>query len=407
MNATPVSSRLHIGIFGRRNAGKSCIINALTNQPIALVSPVPGTTTDPVFKTMELLPIGPIVLIDTAGIDDEGALGNMRIERSYNILNSTDLAILVIDGEVGVTEFEISLLGTIRRKNIPVIGVLNKMDLTKFDEDLLEKWQEDLGLKLVKVSASEGTGIDVLKQEIIQKAPGEDMELSLVGDLVKPGDFAVLVAPIDTAAPKGRLILPQQQVIRDILDHDAVAVVTKEHELKQTLENLKSKPAVVITDSQAFSKAAADTPEDIYLTSFSIIMARHKGDLTALVNGAKAIDKLKSGDRVLIAEGCTHHRQSDDIGRVKIPRWLREKVGVELEFQWFSGKGFPSDLENYKLIIHCGACMLNRKEMLHRLSVATEYGVPMVNYGVLIAYIHGILPRVLQPFPPARTVLEG
>jgi [FeFe] hydrogenase H-cluster maturation GTPase HydF len=398
MNTTPVSSRLHIGIFGRRNAGKSAIINALTNQSTSLVSHVPGTTTDPVFKPMELLPLGPIVLIDTAGLDDQGRLGEMRKKRSQDILNSTDLAVIVIDGLVGVTDFEIELLNKIRAKKIPVIGVINKIDISTIDDNTLKRWHKLLNLELIKISASQKFGIDVLKQEIVRIAPVEEMDLSLVDDLVKPGDTAVLVVPIDEAAPKGRLILPQQQVIRDLLDHDCTAIVTKEYGLKKTLQNLKEKPAIVITDSQVFAKAAADTPDDIYLTSFSILMARYKGDLRELVNGAKAVKNLRPDDKVLISEACTHHRQTDDIGKVKIPKWLMQIVGGDLKFEWFSGKGFPADLKKYDLIVHCGACMLNRREMLHRISAAKEAGVPIVNYGVLIAYIHNILPRALQPF---------
>lgn len=406
MNTTPVSSRLHIGVFGRRNAGKSSIINALTKQPAALVSPVPGTTTDPVFKTMELLPLGPVVLIDTAGLDDEGDLGEMRIKRTNDVLNSTDVAIMLVDAMIGVTDFEIKLAGIIREKNIPVIIALNKIDASADEEIQLEKWQDVLGQGLIKISAETGTGIDELIQEIIKAAPGEALEISLVGDLVKPGDFAVLVVPIDSAAPKGRLILPQQQVIRDILEHAAISVVTKETELKQTLAGLSKKPTIVITDSQAFHQVAAETPLDISLTSFSIIMARQKGDLVELVKGAAAVKNLNPGDRVLIAEGCTHHHQEDDIGRVKIPKWLEKAVEGKLEFEWYTGRGFPANLKSYKLIVHCGACMLNRKEMLHRLSKARASKVPMVNYGVLIAYLHGILPRALDSFPEASAILK-
>ena len=398
MNTTPVSSRLHIGVFGRTNAGKSSVINALTKQPVALVSHVPGTTTDPVFKTMELLPLGPIVLIDTAGLNDEGELGQMRIKRTNDVLNSTDVAIMLVDAEVGVTDFEVGLADILRTKKIPIVIALNKIDASPVTESQLQKWQDALGQSLVKISAETGTGIDELTEEIIKAAPGEAFEISLVGDLIKEGDFAVLVVPIDSAAPKGRLILPQQQVIRDILEHAAISVVTKETELKQTLAGLNKKPAIVITDSQAFHQVSAETPEDIALTSFSIIMARQKGDLAELAKGAASVKNLKQGDRILIAEGCTHHRQEDDIGKVKIPKWLEKTVGGKLDFEWYSGKGFPDDLKQYKLIIHCGACMLNRKEMLSRLSKAKADNVPMVNYGVLIACLHGILPRALQPF---------
>ena len=402
-NTTPVSSRLHIGVFGRVNSGKSSIINALSNQPTALVSPIPGTTTDPVFKAMELLPLGPVVLVDTAGLDDKSDLGQMRIKRTNEVLNSTDLAIMLVDATIGVTDFELGLVKTLRNQNIPIIIALNKIDASPIEENQLLKWQDALGQNLIKISAEKGIGIDNLIQEIVKAAPSETLEVSLVGDLVKPGDFAVLVTPIDSAAPKGRLILPQQQVIRDILEHQAISIVTKETELKQTLAGLNKKPAIVITDSQAFHQVAAETPPDINLTSFSIIMARQKGDLVPLVKGATAVKNLKPGDRVLIAEGCTHHRQEDDIGKVKIPKWLEKTIGGKLEFEWYAGKGFPSDIENYKLIVHCGACMLTRKEMLHRLSTATASNIPMVNYGVLIAYLHGILPRAIQPFGYQRS----
>jgi len=406
INTTPISSRLHIGVFGRINSGKSSIINALTKQPAALVSPVPGTTTDPVFKTMELLPLGPVVLIDTAGLDDKGDLGQMRIKRTNDILDRTDLAIMLLDATVGVTDFELDLIKVLRSKNIPIVIALNKIDISPVEESQLKKWQDALGQNLVKISAETGMGMDELIQEIIKVAPNEVLEVSLVGDLVKPGDFAILVTPIDAAAPKGRLILPQQQVIRDILEHAAISIVTKETELKQTLANLNKKPAIVITDSQAFHQVDAETPSDINLTSFSIIMARQKGDLAELVKGAAAVKNLNPGDPILIAEGCTHHRQEDDIGKVKIPRWLEKTVGGKLEFEWYAGKDFPADLEKYKLIVHCGACMLNKKEMLHRLSTAKTNKVPMVNYGVLIAYLHGILPRALQPFGYQSSVVS-
>jgi len=406
MNTTPVSSRLHIAIFGRRNAGKSSLINALTNQEVALVSDVAGTTTDPVSKAMEILPIGPVVIIDTAGLDDTGELGELRVKKTYEVLNRTDLAILVIDGSIGLSEFEENVLKVIRDKNIPVVGVINKKDLSQYSEEDKRKWEERLKLELIEVSALKKHGIEALKMMLIKKAPYDDRELSIVGDLIKPGDFVVLVIPIDKAAPKGRLILPQQQTIRDILDNDAMAIVTKEHELKETLQNLGKKPSLVITDSQAFLKVSADTPKDIPLTSFSILFARYKGDLEELVRGVKAIKKLKPGDKVLIAEGCTHHRQPDDIGKVKIPRWIRQIVGGDIQFEWSSGITFPDNLEEYSLIVHCGACMLNRREMMYRISYAKSKNIPIVNYGILIAYVQGLMPRAIEMFPLAKMVYE-
>ncbi|SHE58862.1 [FeFe] hydrogenase H-cluster maturation GTPase HydF [Caldanaerobius fijiensis DSM 17918] len=407
MNATPKSERLHIAIFGRRNAGKSSIINALTNQNVALVSDVAGTTTDPVYKAMELLPIGPVVFIDTAGIDDVGELGQMRVKKTYEVLNKTDLAVLVVDSSTGIGDYEKELLNKIREKKVPVVGVINKTDLHNISDEVLKAWEKDLGINFVRVSAVSKSGISNLKRAIVVNAPYDDTEMSIVGDLVRDGQIAVLVVPIDKAAPKGRLILPQQQVIRDLLDHDAIAVVTKEHELKRTLESLNQKPALVITDSQAFLKVDADTPKDIPMTSFSILFARYKGDLNQLVAGAKAIEALKPGDKVLIAEACTHHRQSDDIATVKIPRWLRQLVGGDLEFHWVSGGDFPDNLQEYRLIVHCGGCMINRREMMYRLSVAAEKGVPIVNYGVLIAYVMGVLDRALDPFPLASMTFKG
>ncbi|QSZ28281.1 [FeFe] hydrogenase H-cluster maturation GTPase HydF [Aceticella autotrophica] len=404
MNTTPISSRLHIALFGRRNAGKSSLINALTNQEIALVSDVAGTTTDPVQKAMEILPIGPVVLIDTAGLDDTGVLGELRIKKTHEVLNRTDLALLIIDGTIGVTEFEENILKQIREKKIPVVGVINKSDILNINENIKKEWEKKLKLELIETSAFNKTGIEELKLAIIKKAPGDDMELSIVGDLINPGDFVVLVIPIDKAAPKGRLILPQQQVIRDILENDAMAVVTKEYELKETLESLGKKPALVITDSQAFLKVSADTPKDIPLTSFSILFARYKGDLEELTRGVKAVEKLKPGDKVLIAEGCTHHRQSDDIGKVKIPRWIRQIAGGDIEFSWSSGMTFPENLNEYKLIVHCGACMLNRREMMYRISYVRDKKIPIVNYGVMIAYVQGIIPRAIEMFPAAKMI---
>jgi len=399
MQETPKGNRLHIAIFGRRNAGKSSLINALTNQEIALVSEVPGTTTDPVFKTMEILPVGPCVIIDTAGIDDVGLLGEQRVRKTRGILNQTDLALLVIDPMAGVTGFERELKVEIESKKIPLIGVLNKSDLGGADVKGLEK---QLGLPLVEVSSVTRAGIVKLKERIIQLAPSDFEEPHIVGDLINPGDICVLVVPIDLAAPKGRLILPQVQTLRDILDKDAIGIVVKERELREALNRLKQLPRLVITDSQAFLKVAADTPGGVWMTSFSILFARFKGDLPELVRGARAIERLAPGDKVLIAEACTHHVQADDIGKVQIPRWLRQYVGGELDFHWSSGIGYPENLEEFKLIVHCGGCMINRRQMLYRIQQAREKGVPIVNYGVLLAFVYGILDRALEPFPLAR-----
>lgn len=406
MQDTPKGSRLHIAIFGRRNAGKSSLINALTSQDIALVSDVPGTTTDPVYKAMEILPLGPVMIIDTAGIDDVGDLGALRVERTMQVLNKTDLAILVVEPELGLTAFERGLADDIKKRNIPLVCVVNKSDMLAVEEMVLAEWTAVLGEQVHALSAKTGQGIEELKRLLIKKAPDNWEGPPVIGDLLNPGDVAVLVVPIDLAAPKGRLILPQVQTIRDILDHDAFSIVVKERELREALANLRHPPKIVVTDSQEFLKVAADTPQDVQLTSFSILQARYKGDLETLVAGAKAIDTLKPGDKVLVAEGCTHHRQADDIGRVKIPRWLRQAVGGELDFTWVSGGDFPRDLSQYKLIVHCGSCMLNRREMLHRLSLARESNVPIVNYGVLIAHVHGILYRALAPFPAAQLILE-
>lgn len=406
MQDTPKGNRLHIAIFGLRNAGKSSLINALTNQDIALVSNVPGTTTDPVYKAMEILPIGPVMLIDTAGIDDEGALGELRVERTKQVMNKTDVAIVVVAADTRPGDFEHKLVAELKAKQIPIVGVINKMDIATPDDERKSKFAQQLGISFLEVSSLTREGIEELKHTIIRVAPDTWEGPSLVGDLLDSGDLAVLVIPIDLAAPKGRLILPQVQTLRDILDHDAYALVVKERELRDALDNLPKKPKLVITDSQAFLKVNADTPPDIMLTSFSILFARHKGELETLVAGAKSIEKLKPGDRVLIAEGCTHHRQADDIGKVQIPRWLRQLVGGELEFEWVAGSGYPSDLSKYQLIVHCGACMINRREMLYRVFQAKEQGIPIVNYGVLIAYVHGILHRVLSPFPLAQMILE-
>lgn len=406
MNETPMASRFTIGLFGKRNAGKSSLINAMTGQNIAVTSEVPGTTTDPVYKAMELLPIGPIVLIDTAGLDDTGALGTLRVEKTYEVLRKCNLALVVADAEFGISGLETEFIDQLRRRNIPAVLVLNKCDQGVPDASVQARLQKAAGIPLVCASALRHTGIDEIKRQIIANSRFEDMEPALVSDLVHPGEVAVLVTPIDKAAPKGRLILPQQQTIRDILENDAIAVVTKEHELKHTLENLREPPAIVITDSQAFLKVSADTPPEIPMTSFSILFARQKGDLSEMVRGIRQIERLKSGDKVLIVEGCTHHRQSDDIGKVKIPRWIRQMTGADIDFEWASGASFPRELSPYAVVIHCGGCMLNRREMQYRVEVSRERGVPITNYGMLIAHVTGILPRALKPFPAAFLTLE-
>ena len=400
MNQTPASERVHIGFFGRRNAGKSSVMNAVTGQDLAVVSDVRGTTTDPVYKSMELLPLGPVVMMDTPGIDDEGELGALRVRKSYQVLNKTDAAVLVIDGGVGVTPEDKALLKRIREKKIPYVIAVNKKELAS--PDALEKIVDELSSEdgeIIAVSAATGEGIDELKEQIAAAADTEEPERYIVRDLLKPSDMAVLVVPVDKAAPKGRLILPQQQTIRDILEADAVSVVVKETELKNVLGQFQNKPKMVITDSQAFEKVAADTPEDILLTSFSILFARYKGDLAAVVKGVTALDTLEDGDAILISEGCTHHRQCDDIGTVKLPRWIREYTGKEIRIETTSGTEFPDDLTKYKMIVHCGGCMLNEREMKYRLKCAEDQGVPMTNYGITIAYMKGILKRSVEVFP--------
>lgn len=407
MNQTPSSERIHIGFFGKRNAGKSSVMNAVTGQDLAVVSEVKGTTTDPVYKSMELLPLGPVVMMDTPGIDDEGELGELRVRKSYQVLNKTDAAVLVIDGINGVSKEDIQLMERIRKKNIPYIIAVNKKDKMKAEQECRIK--EALGAEdefIISVSAADGSGITELKERIARLAQTEEPEKHIVQDLIDPSDLVVLVVPIDKAAPKGRLILPQQQTIRDILEANAVSVVVKETELKGTLERLGVKPKLVITDSQAFKKVAADTPEDILLTSFSILFARYKGNLEAAVRGVTALDRLKDGDTILISEGCTHHRQCDDIGTVKIPRWIREYTGKEIRFETTSGTEFPDELRKYKLVVHCGGCMLNEREMKYRIACAQDQGVPMTNYGILIAQTQGILKRSVQVFPDIAKLLS-
>jgi len=398
MNNTPRGNRLHIALFGGRNVGKSSLINALTNQQVAIVSNIAGTTTDPVYKSMEILPLGPVVVIDTAGLDDMGELGQMRIKKSLEVLAKTDVALLVMDGERGAGELEEEVVKLCREKDIPVIGVINKIDEFPIHAGKQEEIKQQLGIEnLVLVSALTNVGMSELKISLVNTAPAVFDHQTIVGDLISPGDTAVLVTPIDLAAPQGRLILPQVQVIRDVLDCDAMAYVVKERELKECIANMKKKPKIVITDSQAFLKADADTPPDVLLTSFSILFARYKGNLEVLVAGAKTLLALKPGDKVLM---------EDDIGTVKIPRWIRQFVGGEVHFEWSSGMTMPEDLSQYKLIVHCGACMLNRREMLSRILKAQEQGVSIVNYGVAIAALQGILPRVLSPFPLLVEMLE-
>ena len=400
LNNTPSGERVHIGIFGRRNAGKSSIINALTGQDLAIVSDVLGTTTDPVQKAMELLPLGPVVMIDTPGLDDEGDLGELRIRKAYQMLNKSDIALLVVDGCEGFTGADLRILRRIMDKKIPYVVVINKSDIATdmnaVVADLKRCVSDDV--RYMCVSAADDTNIHELKDLIASLAPEEDPDHRIVGDLLEPDDLVVLVVPVDKAAPKGRLILPQQQTIRDILDADAAAVVVKETGYRDIFGALDQRPKLVITDSQVFRRVAKETPEDVPYTSFSVLFARYKGELDSLVEGAHALDNLEDGARVLISEGCTHHRTCEDIGTVKMPRWVREYTGMELEFEFTSGTEFPVDLEQYDLIIHCGGCMLNEREMKYRIKCAADAGVPMTNYGTAIAHMNGILDKSLEVF---------
>lgn len=399
LNNTPNADRVHIGIFGRRNAGKSSVINAVTGQNLAIVSDVLGTTTDPVYKAMEILPLGPVVLIDTPGLDDVGELGELRVQKAFQVLNKTDIALLVLDINSGFSKEEEKLLELVKAKNIPFVAVLNKTDIAK--EDKIKEFEKLLKDKynienVVSVSAEKKDGIFELKEKIASLNT-EKEKSPIISDLVCPGETAVLVVPIDESAPKGRLILPQQQTIRDLLDHNAMAAVTQVTTLAKTLEGFKEPPKIVVTDSQAFKEVAKIVPESVPLTSFSILFARHKGELSTLVKGVKAMDNLKDGDTVLISEGCTHHRQCNDIGSVKIPNAVRKYTGKNLNFEFTSGGEFPLDLSKYSLIIHCGGCMLNEREMKYRIACANDAGIPMVNYGVLLAHVNGILNRSLEP----------
>lgn len=411
LNSTPSANRVYIGFFGRRNAGKSSVVNAVTGQELAVVSDTKGTTTDPVYKSMELLPIGPVMIIDTPGFDDEGALGELRVRKTKQVLNKTDIAVLVVDATEGKKQCDEELIRIFKEKEIPYIIVNNKADLLSDEisekvcqNNVSEQRKAEQNALLSSgqeqyVSALTGAGIYELKECIGKLTPNEDMTLKIVGDLLHPGDFVVLVVPIDSAAPKGRLILPQQQTIRDVLEANAAAIVVKESELKQTLEQLGRSPAMVITDSQVFEQVSEEVSEEIPLTSFSILMARYKGYLETAVNGVAAIDHLKDGDKILISEGCTHHRQCDDIGTVKIPRWLKQHTGKELIIETSSGTEFPEDLTSYALVIHCGGCMLNEREVKYRMKCAEDQKVPFTNYGIAIAQMKGILKRSIELFP--------
>lgn len=405
LNSTPSSERVHIGIFGKRNAGKSSVINAITNQSLAIVSDIKGTTTDPVSKAMELLPLGPVMIIDTPGLDDVGELGKMRIQKSYQVLNKSDIGILVIDGTFGQTDEDKALINKFKEKNIPYIVVMNKLDLVREQQNIDEN-EINSNPNTIWVSSTTKENIYELKEMIAKQAPTDEPKFKIVGDLLNPSDFVVLVVPIDKAAPKGRLILPQQQTIRDILEANANAIVVKENELKNTLKNLGKKPKLVITDSQVFSKVSTDTPKDILLTSFSILFARYKGDLKETVKGVKTLEDLKDNDTILISEGCTHHRQCDDIGTVKIPKWITKYTNKKINFEFSTGREFPYDLSKYKMIIHCGGCTLNEREMKYRVKCAQDQNIPFTNYGILIAYTQGILKRTLEPFSDISCLLE-
>ncbi len=406
LNATPSAERVHIGIFGRRNAGKSSLINALTSQDIAITSQQKGTTTDPVYKAMELLPLGPVMIIDTPGIDDEGELGEQRVSRAYQVLNKTDIALLVIDAAVGITPEDRRLWEHIMEKKIPSLLICNKCELlSEMERALLTASALQLTSSCHFVSAVKNEKIKELKEAIAALQPKEE-EKELIGDLLQPHDIVILVTPIDSAAPKGRLILPQQQVLRNVLDNNALALVVQETELAAALEKLAVKPRIVVTDSQAFEKVSRIVPAGVPLTSFSILMARYKGSLYSAVKSVRALDNIKDGDRILISEGCTHHRQCQDIGTVKLPAWIRKFTGAEPEFSYTSGTGFPADLSPYKLIVHCGACMLNEREVVYRSKCAAAQGVPMTNYGIAIAYMHGILKRTVAPLPGIAELLE-
>lgn len=390
LNSTPSSERIHIGFFGRRNAGKSSVVNAFTNQELSVVSDTPGTTTDPVYKSMELLPMGPVTIIDTPGFDDTGFLGEMRVKKTKQALNKTDVAVLIVDSITEKTDTDLELISLFEQKNISYIIAYNK-------SDLLNK-RKDINQNEIYISAKTRENINELKEKIACLLKPQNPPRKLISDLIKPNDFVVLVVPIDDSAPKGRLILPQQQVIRDILEAGAIAVVTKDTELEKTLSEIGKKPTLVVTDSQVFKTVNLITPKDIRLTSFSVLFARYKGNLKKQYQNATTLEKLKDGDTILISEGCTHHRQCNDIGSVKLPAWINEYTGKKLNFEYSSGTEFPTDLKKYKMVVHCGGCMLNEREMNHRIEYASSHNVPITNYGVLIAYINGILQRCTEIF---------
>lgn len=406
MNQTPASERVHISFFGKRNAGKSSVINAVTGQDLAIVSSVMGTTTDPVYKTMELLPLGPVMVIDTPGIDDEGELGALRVRKSYQVLNKTDIAILVIDSTAGKGEEELELIHRFHKKGIPYLIVYNKIDLLSTEKI------KDLAMSVhageVLVSASDGMNIQELKEKIASLKPEDTHKYPLIQDLIDPLDLVILVVPIDKAAPKGRLILPQQQTIRDILERGALSLVVRDTELKSTLDHFLAQgvcPKLVVTDSQAFARVSKAVPENITLTSFSILFSRYKGELETQLKGVTALSSIEDGDRILIAEGCTHHRQCGDIGTCKMPEWIRNYTGKKPVFEFTSGTEFPDDVSSYKMVIHCGGCMLNEREMKYRIACCQDQGVPITNYGILIAQVTGILKRSLGPFPEMQKLI--
>lgn len=406
MNQTPASERVHISFFGKRNAGKSSVINAVTGQDLAIVSSVMGTTTDPVYKSMELLPLGPVVVIDTPGIDDEGELGALRVRKSYQVLNKTDIAILVVDSTTGKGEEEFALLHKFHEKHIPYLVVYNKIDLLSVEE--IKNLAMSVRAGEVLASAADGMNIQELKEKIATLKPEDTHQYPLIQDLIEPLDLVILVVPIDKAAPKGRLILPQQQTIRDILERGALSLVMRDTELKSTLDHFLAQgvcPKLVVTDSQAFARVSKDVPENITLTSFSILFARYKGELETQLKGVAALSSIEDGDHILIAEGCTHHRQCGDIGTCKMPEWIRNYTGKEPVFEFTSGTEFPDDVSSYKMVVHCGGCMLNEREMKYRIACCQDQGVPITNYGILIAQVTGILKRSLGPFPEMQELV--